>query len=223
MTMIRWGARAGAAAFALGLSLMGPQALGVAAADTGDSGDAAVAVGSTEGRADATRTGRAGRQLGAGRPAQREVPTQSRGAAAVRPAKVPSATANRVGAPAARPVVVELPLEAVDAAAAKTVPQLQLPARVTPRRTSAVTGRSEAGAAVASLTRPVAVVPSVPGLTALRDAIGAAETTFFNTLENILVDLPANDVSNFLAGALLIVRQKLFNQAPQATGATSYT
>ena len=223
MTTIRWGARAGAAAFVLGLTLVGPQGLGVAAADTGDTGDAAVAAGSPEGRGDAARTGRAGRQLGVGRPAQREVTTQSRGAAALRPAKAPSATANRAGAPAARPVVVEVPLEAVAAAAVKAEPKLQVTARITPRRTAAVTGRSELGAAVVSLTRPVAVVPSVPGLTALRDAVGSAETTLFNTLENVLVDLPATDVNNFLAGALLMVRQKFFNQAPQATGATSYT
>ncbi len=55
----RCGTRIGAATFVLGLSLAGPQALGVAAADTGDTDSAAVSAGAP--RAAAAHAGRSGR------------------------------------------------------------------------------------------------------------------------------------------------------------------
>lgn len=60
-------------------------------------------------------------------------------------------------------------------------------------------------------------------VTAFRDTVGTVQTTVFNRLANILIDLPANDVTAFLEGALLMVRQRLFNQAPRVTHASNYT
>jgi hypothetical protein len=70
---------------------------------------------------------------------------------------------------------------------------------------------------------PATLPPLAAALSAYHHTVGIAQTSLFNTLANILIDLPDNDVTDFIEGALLLVRERFFNQAPKVTKATSYT
>ncbi len=200
------GVRLGAAAFALGLSLAGPQALGVAVADSGDS-DASPAVSTQAPAADTS-------VRGVGRKAR---------AAAVSGAAVTRSAASRshvqsgagVRAPragAARPV------------AART-------ARVSPRAT-AVSGRAASAvdggvptaaasglevrtqgraAAIAQLQYDAGAVLADP-VGSIQAALHSGTITAFHSLNQWLSSLPPGQIADFLSGALLLVRRTLFDQ-----------
>ena len=159
MTVLRCGARLGAAAFAVGASLVVPA--GMAAGDVGDTGSQTAATASGE------------------RPAARAERT--------RPA------VDRPASRASRPVVG--PTRA---------------ATETPRIPQAAATRSVRFERDSSLTRvqPAPVAPSAlaaPNLTA-----APAFQTFLTATADWLATLPANPLTEFLQGAVYLVRRDLF-------------
>ena len=239
---IRHGARVGAAAFALGLALAGPQAAGSALADGGASEGPAVSSDSGDARGGAAKAGRSTGQARPARVAQPEVTRSARNGTVAPPVRA-SAT-DRTDGPGAG----GSPVDVGDGSAAQA-PETRVTSRS--QRPSTPGSASRAGAGRGSQGRAPAVpvtdaadpvvtggapiaaqVPIIrPGippfgeatLTATTDAVQDVQATFFNTLANFLIDLPANDVTRFLEGALLMVRQRFFNQAPRVTQSTPYT
>lgn len=57
-------------------------------------------------------------------------------------------------------------------------------------------------------------------VSAYRDLVNDIQARVFNSLSNLLIDLPGNNITNFLEGALLLVRRNLFSQAPEVTPTT---
>ena len=184
------GVRVGAAAFALGLSLAGPQAVGVATADDGGGDDSSVvSAGPARSEAAAGRhaAGRAARVGAAARSGAASVP----GAAAAGEsgsAAVAGRTAARVVQGSAR--------------------------RPGPRSVDGLSDTALSGAAGAA-----ARVGQVPAAAVLADPIGSIQAalhsgtdTAFHTLNQLLSNLPANPISDFLSGALLLVRRTLFDE-----------
>lgn len=251
MTVMRCGVRAGAAAFAVGLALAGPQAAGLAAADESKPDTAAVSASPGDARGGVTR---ANRSAGEPRPdhvaQQRDTGTRPQGAASARtPRAAASAVSARPGdarggaargtrsprASAAVPVDgphTETPV-AQPVTAAASLPKTSLRRAAGGRAPVEAAAQSIGSAAQPSVSAlpaslvAMAVTPAVPAsvdqmVSSVRDTIGIAQTSFFNTLSNLLIDLPVNDVTTFLEGALLLVRKRLFNQAPKLIQATSY-
>ena len=231
---IRHGARVGAAAFALGLALAGPQAAGSALADGGASDGPAVSSDSGDARGGAAKAGRSAGQARPARVAQPEVTGSVREGAA--PARA-SAT-DRTDGPAAGGSPVEVRDDsAAQALETRVLSRSQRPSapgsasragtgRGSQGRAPAVPVTDAADAVVAGGAPTATQVPIIrPGIppsgeatmTAPLDAVQDVQATFFNTLANFLIDLPANDVTRFLEGALLMVRQRFFNQAPRVT------
>ena len=84
----RWGTRAGAAVFALGVSLTGPQSLGLAVADNGDDGNAVISAGTGEARGGAAnRSARAPHRADVGPARSAAASRQAPGPAAARAAE----------------------------------------------------------------------------------------------------------------------------------------
>jgi len=207
--------RVGAAAFALGLSLAGPQAIGVASADSPDS-DSASASAAPE-------------------------PTPARGAAsrrsaAERAARAPSSVAT--ARPSARAAVPTVAVESYKTSPARAVvssARTALPANPPSRRSrqvspaatavsdSAVTPTPSgtvapvaAGAVALTNSDSVAELPEPPTATATPSGvlwdINTAVVGVLDATQNWLSTLPANPVSDLLEGALLLVRRTLFSQ-----------
>ncbi|MCW1957077.1 MAG: Ig-like domain-containing protein, partial [Mycobacterium sp.] len=57
-------------------------------------------------------------------------------------------------------------------------------------------------------------------MSAYRDLVNSIEARVFNRLTNLLIDLPGSRLTDFLQGALLLVRRNLFSQAPEITPST---
>ena len=65
-------------------------------------------------------------------------------------------------------------------------------------------------------TLPAFPVP-MPGLAPVLDQLNSSVDVFLHRVANWLAGLPANNITMFLEGALLMVRRSLFNQAPNLT------
>lgn len=204
------GVRVGAAAFVLGLSLAGPQAAGVAAADTGNGDETSVSADSSAvgGSAKAGR-GAARPNTGASRRSQRTVTQDREGPRRVAVSAKPGSRVGIGKVSAGRDGGSQsiLPRQSAASPAAWVVAAVQPEMATTGGVSAAVRTRSTADHAV----EPVA------------DQIRTASETFFNRLANSLNDLPVNDVTNYLEGALLMVRKTLFNYGPQVAPSTPYT
>ena len=211
--------RVGAAAFALGLSLAGPQAIGVASADSPDPDSA-----SASAAPDPT-------------PARGTAPRRS---ATERAARVPrsAATAPPVARAALPAVAVEQQNSSPARAAASIARSAALPANPTGRRarqvSPVVTEVSDSAAiptpasTVAPVAAPavaltnsdsVASLPAPPAMAAagtdLLTQVNAAVTNWFDSSANWLATgLAGGPASDLLQGALLLVRRNLFNQIP---------
>lgn len=219
MAAMKSGVRVGAAAFALGLSLAGPQALGVAFADAPDADSASVseagAAGSAPPSRRAARTGRQGASStpraaapraaakaggSGGSPAsalrgkgalQQDVPL-AQTAGLDQPAPSPAATAQVVDSSVSSSVVADNQ---------DTFPVVE-----------ASPGTADArGGAVRPSRRPVAGVTPLPA-TDFMTALNGAVAQWFDDTASFFGGLPASPVSEFLQGALLMVRRDLFNQ-----------
>lgn len=194
---VRWGARAGAAAFALGLSLAGPQAFGVAAAAPDDSAaasDSSAGAGRS-GRGDHTRSERIA-----------EPSRRSGGSVAARPARPGAARKTPLPAATAplssRRISLSAPSAAVEAAAPAESGTVHLRARA-----RLISG----GAGAAS---------SSPGSVGWLAAAAPANPFGGDLLEAVadwVAGLPNKELSDFLAGALTLVRRNLFDSEPVAS------
>lgn len=243
MSVVKRGARAGVAAFALGLSLAGPQAAGIAAADNSDADTASASSPSDSSSQQSHRGSRAPR---ATQPADSGNAAPRRGPAVTLPVPVeetaPTAAVDIPGpnaggaveaaAPTPEPVRNDTP-----ATAAQHAPAPAAAATVSlPRSNAAAVSGAGVENAVAAVVPPssaaAAAAPAVPrpasaAVTATTTVsapaalakpaaiIGQAVTSFFDTAANWLTSLPNGPLSNFLEGALLMVRRTFFEIFPQ--------
>lgn len=215
--------RVAAAVFVMGLSLTGPQAAGVAVADSSDGQSATTDASSTQ----KTTTARSPRRAIARG-------TSVGTAAAAKPAR-PRASAAVAELSAGRSASVSAPRRA--ASASTSVPSASAPVR-TPARPprelpvtrvatadpgasqspAAVVSRAVAAVSTANLGSPAEKPPIIArAVSAYRDFVNTVEARIFNRLSNLLIDLPGNNLTSFLQGALLLVRKNLFSQAPEIT------
>jgi len=237
--------RVGAAAFALGLSLAGPQAVGVASADSAGTDAASASADSSSSGASGAASPKpaAGRAARAGRSAA--TAGSAAGAGPVVRAVVPGLTGerrtiNRAGPRAASVTAAVLPADAEEttnsapeltAAKPASIPRpasrrasRQLApvipaAAVVP--TSAVSDGATPDAGLVVAAAEPALMASLPAPRAMTAAgtgllvqVNAAVTNWFDSSANWLSGLPPNPVTEFLEGALLLVRRSLFNQVP---------
>lgn len=243
MALGKNGQRVVAAAFALGLSLAGPQALGVAGAEAGDGDNASAPAPAdqsarAEPKSGAEATARAGRAAVA--PRNRPVgvvrnpavvaPGSAAAAGTSEPAEPPGRAARRtwtsnspslsdarppdsaatVAAPA--PVPLGPARAAVDVAGVVAGPApsvaatlgapaaMQAAALAPPQAGGQRTWRGAAPRTAMSTSTPVDLNTAVVGL--------------FDAVADWLSVFPANPVSEFLSGSLLLLRRSLFDQLP---------
>lgn len=202
MNKARTATRVGAAAFALALSLAGPQAVGVASANGSDTDSASAAESSSAGVSGAAsrkpasaRTARASRSAAAAGSAARQ--------SAVVRAEVPApAGERRTSTPAARP-----------RAASATAPVLPADAEETtvapPKLTSA---EPESAPRLEAVRASREIAPATATPSGVLWDINTAVISVFDATQNWLTSLPANPISDLLEGALLLVRRSLFSQ-----------
>lgn len=247
MSVVKRGARAGIAAAALGMSLIGPPATGTAAADSAD-GDSSSAAASQASPSHGPSARRASRS--AGPPvAQADV---TRG---VRGIPRPTATTDAVEVPVSEPaesrsarrpaVRVDRVQSGHDAAPTAPAPATEPITTATAIDVdsnvagSAVTTMGAAAAHAAapgpavSTAAPVGIVAALPAAAAVSAtrppavaALGAAITGFFDSTATWLSTLPSGPLTELFQGALLLVRRSFFTAFPalntgQTTGQTS--
>ncbi len=233
----RAGTRVSAGAFVVGLSLMGPQALGVAVADIGDADSSATA--------ESPRVAPATRGRDAGKAADRAVGAERSGrtpraAAVVRPdAGTPSGRGDSGAPRAGSAVQVRVRATAVDSDLATSTTAAQttvtMPATSTAAaQTTVATPTTSTASAQTTVATPATSTAAVPAAVAARSdapvARQLAATTFldhavnqfFDSAENWLASLPAGPITEFLEGSLLLVRRTLFNRMPTTSRPTSY-
>ena len=226
--MINRGVPVGAAVFVVGMSLFGPQA-GVAAADDGAGGSTAASSGSAGEAAPAARPARESRQTWVARtapPASRRSPESGeyqrnevgaalersripRPAAGVKPPTDRGPAAHLAIAPAAA-LEASPPLSSVTIPATRygrnTLSDNIIHVAYTPAETGAVALLSSPG----DQRVPPALMRSAPVI----QQLNTAAVRFFDTVSGLLSGLPSGPVTDLLAGALLLVRRGLFDQAP---------
>ena len=223
MSATNSGPRVLAAAFALGLSLAGPQALGLASADTTDAASASSEASSTgagrAGSVERSAAARAVRRAGLSGAAQVSGGTSGSGGAG-RPASK-SAPGLMYSRPAPARVVPNLGVVTggVGSVAASIATDVGVGEDLSgaPAADASATKFSAAATAVSAKRsvsrRPTAVRP--PDLTSVA-TVNAQINSGFDSLANLLTGLPQGPVADFLGGALLLARRSLFNQAPTA-------
>ena len=223
MALISSGVRVGAAAFVVGLSLAGPQALGVAAADSSDassvSSDARNTGAGRAGSVERSAAARSVRRAGLG------------GAARASAAASVAESAGRTDGRSAPGLVQGRRVNTRSVATPGVVTGGVTSAAVNVSSDAGVGGRlfggpvanaatsaAPAAATAASTRRPVTRRPTAAPPSDLNPVATAnAEiNTAFDTLANLLSGLPQGPAADFLGGALLLVRRSLFNQAPTA-------
>jgi len=216
--MLSSGVRVGAAAFVVGLSLAGPQALGVASADSTDVGSVSVgaapspgavpvsaAVRSAAGRAARSSHSAAGAVV-QGQSSAGETPNVAvRASASLKPvlavrdrrqAKAPSTVR---GADARWAAAAAVALRSGVDVPSVTALAVSVPDVSVSGDPAAVPARAERGAAVRGL--------SDHGYTALQAQAVASRYMFFDGASNWLNSLPASPVTDFLQGALVLMRR----------------
>ena len=224
MSVKRSGARAGAAAFAVGLALSSAPGAGIAAAAPSEDDTSSVSAPKSGGPANPTRTS------GSGDAEQSPAPGRRATRRGLSPATDPAASAEPISArrarpadsdPTPKPATVGSQLQQVSPAAASSpVGPANLPSVFTPSLpaltpaaaiASALPARTPARAARATRTAQAATVrPAAdPAL-----AMGTMLAGFLTSSTNWVSGLPANPVSDLLEGALLLVRRTLINLFP---------
>lgn len=236
--MVNRGARVGAAAFVLGLSLSGPQAAGVAAAETPEPDPQVTAGPPAQRPADAP-----GRPSRAERRAAQRPQNSTAGAATTTTAPAPGAARRAQGRAAARPAAAARNRPAPVAGPVAAVPaglgvEPVTAAPTTPGSGPAVRGRTGArtgGAAPAASmvmlqtgaasSEPAAVFAALPAdwraaPTGAMAVITVAVNNFFDSAAKWVSALPGGSISDFLQGALLLVRRTLFGFVPSVGAPT---
>jgi len=224
MSVKRSGARAGAAAFAVGLALSSAPGAGIAAAAPSEDDTSSVSAPKSGGPANPTRAS------GSGDAEQSPAPGRRATRRGLSPATDPAASAEPISVrrarpadsdPTPKPATVGSQLQQVSPAAASSpVGPANLPSVFTPSLpaltpaaaiASALPARTPARAARATRTAQAATVrPAAdPAL-----AMGTMLAGFLTSSTNWVSGLPANPVSDLLEGALLLVRRTLINLFP---------
>ena len=224
MSVKRSGARAGAAAFAVGLALSSAPGAGIAAAAPSEDDTSSVSAPKSGGPANPTRAS------GSGDAEQSPAPGRRATRRGLSPATDPAASAEPISVrrarpadsdPTPKPATVGSQLQQVSPAAASSpVGPGNLPSVFTPSLpaltpaaaiASALPGRTPARAVRATRTAQAATVrPAAdPAL-----AMGTMLAGFLTSSTNWVSGLPANPVSDLLEGALLLVRRTLINLFP---------
>lgn len=243
MSVARKGARLGAAAFALGLSLGGPCAAGVANASESPEGAAGESSATQTDRSAASRPDRAARVARTARPAPVSVPTaEPAPVAAVAgsrivadPANPPSTTTAR--SRAARTTVTLSPQRAVpqplpDSATDGPAPIPVLTVAVDEVPTRAVPSVAPAPAPtklIAAQTDPLPVVITRAVPAAAVAAVGTISAPTGNVAAGAITDVFTGllaPIQSLIEGIGLLIRRTFFNQAPtvnpiQTTGQVS--
>lgn len=241
MSIVTSSARAGAAAFVLGLALAGPNAVGAALADTGDTDPASISTGQDGaagpgGQSPSKSTlGRAGRNA---KPPT--VSTSSAQTASSRGVKESAklSVANAAASEGFSPLLPPRPDSALDTAAATLAPAPVASSRTgrgfSVARVPAAAERSvptpvEVGLPPGAAASGVVVKPAAAGTTVAQvgqspvggvDSIRRAVADFLDGSLNWLNGLPSNSFTNFLSGALLLLRRDVeatvvnLNQVP---------
>lgn len=212
MTVIRYGAKAGAVLFMLGLWAGGAPTGLAAADDTGMADAAAPVAASAKPAAGESRSGRLGRRAAAasGGAAARRGAGRSNGAGAAAAEFNTRTAARPAPASARRPLSVRaVPTSAT--AAATPVPAVK---SAVP---SAPSARAVQRATVTAVTRVAADVSVAPPADASQGIVNSAVRQLFNTLINFAQTLPPGGVASFLEGALMMLRRSFFNEAPRVT------
>lgn len=243
MPVVMRGARVGVAAFALGISLAGPQAAGIAAAEPAEH-DTSASTAAQPAQADGQRPrGRAPQAA----PTAESTPRAARRG---RVSPVPAAAADPVVAPVED--IVEETVEPQptrraagrDRAAdrARDSEPASIPAPPTPSAASAtaVAATSNIATTIADVRAPApaatapapttvtavlpaaatanvqaaAAAPAPAASTPVVAALGAAITGFFDSTANWLSTLPASPLTRMLEGTLLLVRRSFFTVFP---------
>ena len=221
------GVRIGTAAFVLGISLAGPQ--GLATADDGSGESSTVSAGPAGGAAPAA-TSASRRQQRAARLGP--VTAAPRAGAAVRPVTGSRAAAGVIPVPSS-PAPPGRPIAAVSAAAAVTDPptsEVRIPTVRIGRNTLALNtfdsvASPVAAAALVSIGDPAARPPQPPTIRSapILEQLNAAVVRILDAASRLLSGLPAGPVNDLLAGALLLVRRGLFDQAPVVSSTQQLT
>jgi len=228
MSVSRPGARAGAAAFAFGVVLVGTQPTGVAVAAPSEDGTSSVSAPGHQTGKPIRRSSRPGSSVPApvepaAPPGSSVPPTRPVPAAAIRRTRPEIAEPGSHSTPSGtQPQAASIPIAvAVDsgrfpAAFATTGSGSTL-------RTTAATRLGYRNPAPPTRAVRAAVRPAVPLDPAA--SLGAAVTSFLTSASNWFSGLPSNPVTEFLQGALLLVRRALFDLFPtlnpgQTTGQT---
>lgn len=253
MSVIKRGTRAGVAAVALGLSLAGPQAVGIAAAEPADGDPSSVSAP----RSDQSNRARSPRSAGPGvagaadRPGRVSPPVPAgsgagpavAGAAESTPAiRVPrrlrdvreDAPASPAGEPpTAEPATIPATEIADNSNANANTNTNSIASSPAPQPVTASQPGPAAAAVVVGPSSPVIQLPAgfSPTPVALAGpiaTIGAAVNVLFDSASNWLSGLPASPITEFMEGALLLVRRTLVNIFPalaagQTTGQSDAT
>jgi hypothetical protein len=220
------GIRVGAAVFAVGVSLAGPQA--VASADGGDGGSAAVSSraqsadasargvvrevrgGRVAGAAGVTRPGAAGGgDSGAKRSAVVRGP---RAAAAARPAAAGAVSGSQSSALTSAAPARAVPVPAAVASGAAVVVGSSGPGAGA--AAAAAVQRPRLGHDITEAVAQFQARPVMGSVGSIRAAVNAGVNTVFDGLTKLLSGLPANQITDAVTGVLVLVRRDLFDQMP---------
>ena len=239
MSVVKRGARAGVAAFAIGVSLTGPQAAGVAAADSTEHGSSSAESqpsqtddGQSRGRGsrtaqtadsgvEAPRRGRMTPQpaatldIGDALVVEDQPPPPSRRANGHRPApELPRDSDSAAPVSSALEATVSSPPSKSAAAAATTGAQPAQSVAPVPASAAPVVTIALPAAATPRPTASAATTVATPAPSPAVAALGAAITSFFDSTANWLSTLPAGPLTEVFEGALLLVRRSFFNAFP---------
>lgn len=215
MTVFRSGIRVSAAVFALGLSVVGPQAIAAADRGTADTSTGPVSSSSIDSS-----------------PAAVPQATRHRGARTAGRTTANAAAAQRSNAG----VTVPRSAAAIAVRTVRTTAGVRTP-NVRQAAVQAVPSAADATASAAADPQPLSETIDGTGRVSLLDALKSALVGidyridnavygFLDAAQNCLSMLPSNPITDFLQGSLLLIRRTFFDQAPilnpvQLTGQVS--
>ena len=232
--MVGKGVRVGAAAFALGLSLAGPQAAGVAAADTGDADSSSVSAGQPETTGHAApsapqpRTAQRGAAARAARSAATAPPAARSAASPKAPSGDAPVRAARAAAPLPRVIKPDIP-ERLNARDTQSTLSEAVRAEVSPTRQSdsSVLAPMPAAAAGPAVPTPVAAAttssesrvpqkprsardtPKIPALGQALNSVSFSVVRLIDQVGNWLSALPGSPITDVISGGLWLLRRTL--------------
>ncbi len=212
----------GAAVLVAGIALTGPQSTGLAAADDGSGDSATVSAGPARASTPSARSTRQTRTTPARRAAsQTPRPGRAseavRGGAAVRPATGKPATTGGTSA-AAPPERPATPVMASSAAATAIEPK-----PITAKIPATGDDRTPLALKTIHVFPGMGVQPARVHQPPILEHLNTAVVRILDAVSTTLSGLPAGPVTDLLAGALLMVRRNLFDQAPTVSSTQQLT